>query len=384
MILERYAAVVRDLLPRRRAVPSPQEAIERAVDWIYRAQDSSEDGGVSHSYLLGKEWAPSYPETTGYIIPTLLNWYRVSGDRRARERALEMAEWECEIQYPDGGVMASVVGRPDARPVVFNTGQVIFGWLAAYRETKDPRFLTASTRAAEWLLEKLADNVTWHSHGSMGEDLVHTYNVRTCWALLEWVKSRELEDDSRTRIKRVVAWTLQQDRGNGWFDHNCLNDNRAPLLHTIAYTARGLLECGVILDDEVCLAAAQRTADSLVNMVRGNGSIAGRFDEHWKEAAPWSCLTGMAQMSIVWQRLYQITGKDQYVAAAQAVNLFLRSRQDTRNSNLGIRGGIAGSFPISGSYGKYRYLNWATKFYVDAMLAEAYPDVSKAGTHDAG
>ena len=207
MILERYAAVVKDLLPLRRAVPSPEKAIREAVEWIYRAQDSSADRGVGHSYMLGKGWAPSYPETTGYIIPTLLNWYRISGDQRARDRALEMAEWEHEIQLPDGGVMASVVGRPDPRPVVFNTGQVIFGWLAAYRETKDTRYMTASTRASHWLLEKLGDHDTWDSHGNMGADLAHTYNVRTCWALLEWVKLKEPQDDSREKIKKVVAWS---------------------------------------------------------------------------------------------------------------------------------------------------------------------------------
>lgn len=167
-MLERYVRIVNDFLPNRRAFPPVDVAIREAVGWIYRAQDSSNDQGVSHSYLLGKGWAPSYPETTGYIIPTLLNWYKVSGDPTARERALEMAEWECEIQYPDGGIMGSVVGRPDAMPVVFNTGQVVFGWLAAYKETGDSQFLNASTLASRWLLDKLAGDDTWLSHGSMG------------------------------------------------------------------------------------------------------------------------------------------------------------------------------------------------------------------------
>ena len=151
-MLERYAALVRDLLPVRRPVPPIETAIREAVGWIYRAQDSSEDRGVGHSYLLGKGWAPSYPETTGYIIPTLLNWSRISGEGEARERALQMAEWECAIQFPGGGVMASVVGRPGARPVVFNTGQVMFGWLAASRETQDPRFRQSAAAAGDTAL----------------------------------------------------------------------------------------------------------------------------------------------------------------------------------------------------------------------------------------
>ena len=36
-----------------------------------------------------------------------------------------------------------------------------------------------------------------------------------------------------------------------------------------------------------------------------------------------------------------------------------------------IAGGVKGSFPVSGGYGPYEYLNWAAKFFVDANLLEA-------------
>ena len=35
-----------------------------------------------------------------------------------------------------------------------------------------------------------------------------------------------------------------------------------------------------------------------------------------------------------------------------------------------IRGGVQGSFPIDGWYGKWQYLNWACKFMIDANRAE--------------
>jgi hypothetical protein len=34
------------------------------------------------------------------------------------------------------------------------------------------------------------------------------------------------------------------------------------------------------------------------------------------------------------------------------------------------RGGIKGSFPVDGSYGKFQYLNWACKFFIDSHLLE--------------
>ena len=36
----------------------------------------------------------------------------------------------------------------------------------------------------------------------------------------------------------------------------------------------------------------------------------------------------------------------------------------------GTRGGIKGSFPVDGDYGRFEYLNWACKFFIDANLLE--------------
>jgi len=36
----------------------------------------------------------------------------------------------------------------------------------------------------------------------------------------------------------------------------------------------------------------------------------------------------------------------------------------------GLRGGVKGSCPFDGDYGRYEVLNWATKFFVDALLLD--------------
>ncbi|MCP5414899.1 MAG: hypothetical protein H6961_09870, partial [Chromatiaceae bacterium] len=76
-------------------------------------------------------WAPSYPETTGYIIRTFYRYAAIANDDDARRRARRMADWEIDIQHPTGGVLAGALGD-SAQPTVFNTGQVIFGWVRAY------------------------------------------------------------------------------------------------------------------------------------------------------------------------------------------------------------------------------------------------------------
>ena len=50
------------------------DAVTEALAWIARAQDNSTsaDGGVARHYCLISGWGPSYPETTGYIVPTVI------------------------------------------------------------------------------------------------------------------------------------------------------------------------------------------------------------------------------------------------------------------------------------------------------------------------
>src|SRR4051812_11872639 len=74
------------------------EQLDAAYQWICTAQDATPDGGVSGCYNLLHGWAGSYPETTGYIIPTLLHYGRTKRIADARTRAIRMADWENEVQ----------------------------------------------------------------------------------------------------------------------------------------------------------------------------------------------------------------------------------------------------------------------------------------------
>src|SRR4051812_35023202 len=99
--------------------PGIERALDEAVAWIGRAQDFSKtrDGGAARHYSLLDGWGSSYPETTGYIVPTLLNVARTrSGPAAAaaRQRARRMLDWMVAIQLPQGGFQGGMV---DQEPV---------------------------------------------------------------------------------------------------------------------------------------------------------------------------------------------------------------------------------------------------------------------------
>ncbi|MBK7717589.1 MAG: hypothetical protein IPI38_19665 [Gemmatimonadetes bacterium] len=105
-------------------------------------------------YFQGQGWQPSYPETTGYLIPTLLEAARVLEDPALVDRALRAARWEIAIQLESGAVQGGVIGE-GRTPAIFNTGQVMFGWLAAFEHTGEgstpmPSVAPAATWYSRW------------------------------------------------------------------------------------------------------------------------------------------------------------------------------------------------------------------------------------------
>lgn len=352
--------------------------IRAAVQWLCRAQDVSGDGGVARSYSLvynpffkRRGWTPSYPETTGYIIPTFFDYFRLTGDREIFARAVRMVEWESRVQMKSGAVMGGTVDAAPS-PAIFNTGQVIFGWTRAYVETGNAAFLNSAARAGDFLIREQDPDGAWRkklSNFATSRIDTYVYNTRTAWALL-YLHSVTNEPGFRDAAVRNMEFALTQQLENGWFRNNCLYSPAEPLLHTIAYSIRGILESGILLKDQRYINAAKKAADALMLNLRSDGSLSGRFNDRWEPRTDWSCLTGNAQTGIIWGRLYQTTGETKYLEPLKRVNGFLKSVQLMGAKNPDLYGGITGSYPVNGVYGKHEILNWAVKFFIDSLMME--------------
>lgn len=372
---ELFRLVLRDVLRRRAAAPRDLAVhLESAMQWLCRAQDATGSGGVARSYCVAwnpffgtRGWLAAYPETTGYIIPTMFDYGRMRNDEEMRRRAIRMADWEIEVQMPCGAVQGGIIGMPPT-PAVFNTGQVILGWVRAAQETGDHRYLRSAERAAIFLMQHQDADGSWRRNlSAYAKPGPQTYNTRTAWALVElgeMTGAREFRDAGIRNIE--VALTRQL--GNGWFAGNCLDNDDAPLTHTIAYATRGILESGLLLKEERYITAARRTADALARAQRADGSLAGRYDREWQPVVRWTCLTGNAQVAINWLRLAELVGEAKYRAAAARALRFLATVQNLDAAEGGVRGGIAGAYPIYGDYGTFEYLNWAAKFFAEGLL----------------
>ncbi len=343
--------------------------LDACINWLCLAQDATADGGVSQTYLVRSgHWANSYPETTGYIIPTFYSYASLRGRDDIRARARRMLDWECEIQLPDGGVVAGAWGDSD-QPTIFNTGQVLFGWVRGYEEEADGRYRDAAVKAARWLVQAQDEDGCWRRFGSpMTGKSVNTYNTRSAFGLLR-VHALTGEAIFLEAAVRNAEWALTMLRDNAWLEQNCLQDSTQPFTHTIAYAMRGLMEIGAYAEREDLLQAARRIGDAVLDRLPPDGWLAGRFDSEWRPTVRWSCLTGDCQFAINWARLFQLTDDNRYREAVSRILGFVK-RTHKLDGQIEERGGIKGSHPVNGGYHPWQYPNWAAKFFADALMLE--------------
>jgi len=342
-----------------------EQRLSAAIHWIEYAHAAMGDGGISKGFdLLRNRWAPSYPETTGYTIPTLLNAAVTLERPELRALALSLADYLLKSTTPEGGVGHWASLRP--YPIVFDTGQVLFGWLAAFDASGDERYLGAAMRAGDWLVSVQDSSGSWKGHQHLGVEKV--IDTRVAWALLE-LYCYTHQDSYRQAAVRNLEWAKQQQDTDGWFQRCAFVEGEDPSTHTLAYTVEGLFECGCLLNEVRHIKAAQLTADALLIRQHSDGRLASTYCSTWRETSRSSCLTGNCQMSCLWLRFYNLSGDIRYLDGARKAITFVAATQDLRTSNANIRGAIAGSYPIYGRYERFKYPNWAAKFFIDALLA---------------
>jgi uncharacterized protein YyaL (SSP411 family) len=361
--------VTRDVRGKDSPILADEHHVDAAVGWLYESQDVTGCGGSAAAYNLVLGWQGAFPETSGYIVTTLYDYATVTGSPEAAERAERMASWLLGLQNEDGSYSGyDTLGRDTGR-TVFDTGQIVFGLLRAGVETGDERYHEAAEEACDWLVDVQSPDGFWDRHTYSGTH--RTYACRVAWALLE---AEEILGSDRYRDAAIanLEWTVTKQRANSWFDNCAFTAGDDPFLHTIAYTVRGLLEGGIALDDEPLFEAASRTADRLLTIQDETGLLRGQYGPQW-EPRRYYCLTGNAQMAIVWYRLHQTTGDERYRVAARRTLEFLKSKQRLSGPPQ-VRGGLRGSDPVWGRYMYLRYPNWAAKFFIDAFQVADLPE----------
>ncbi len=366
----------RDILASPERVLDDDVHMRAAVDWLLHSQAVTGTGGFAAAYSFKDGWLPPYPETTGYIIPTLFDAHPVLGDARLCRAALTAAGWLQDIQLPSGAIQSGYWGTDPQGfwttqpvPAVFNTGQVVLGWNRTFQETGDQRFLDASMRACRFLVECIDEDGIFRRGLSPGPtNPTRAYYTRVASAMA-WTARLTGEARFETAARRHLDWVVGQQQPDGWFRHASFQDDDTPLTHTMAYTAEGLLDAGELLDEGRYVEASQRHVMAAAQACEQRGVfLPAHFTSGWKSTDRYCCVPGNAQFATLWCRHGRRAGDLPLVNAGLKMVDWLKQRQALDNVEPGIRGGLSGAWPIDGGYSVYCYVNWAAKYFVDALL----------------
>lgn|SRR5215469_5235304 len=339
------------------------EALRLLILWIRNAQRP--DGGIAAYYSLLNGYSASYPEVTGYLVPTLYDFACTTGDEKARVCGERATRWLQSLQMSSGAFPGGLHGDK-AQFSVFNTGQILQGLTRSYAETRNSQVLEAAVSAAEWLTHVQQEDGSWSGLGAY-QNIAHTYYIMVSWALAQLSESVE-HDRYGMAAERNLDWVLAHAKPSGWIEGiNLLG--HPTYLHFIAYVIQGLLECGMVRRRSDAIQAAANSAWVLLRKFETNKHLLGAYNADFKGGLKFTCLTGNAQMSCVWLRLFEVTKDLRYLNAALKVNEMLKELLPL-GGGKGVLGGVSGSSPIWGAYQPMRYISWGGKFLADALILE--------------
>ncbi len=351
--------------------PGYEERVDAGLAWLCRAQDQGSDRGFSYGYTVRGGWQPSYVETTGYIITTFLQAAERLGRPELTERAVEAGDWLLSAQLADGSFPNPGLSPTDG--VVFDTGQDLFGLLALAEKGHGERFDDGARQAMTWLVKVADDESRWTRNTF--NSIPHVYNSRVAWAQAK--AALRFDDEAAAAVARAnLDWACSQQLDNGWFDNCAFTVGAPPFTHTTAYAGRGLLEAGLLLDDQRYVDAAVGVARAAGRHLRADGRLPGRIGTDDTAASSSVCLTGSAQFAIIWFTLAAASGDAIMVDWARRAVDAVGRQQDLGGPDE-TRGAIKGSSPVWGRYAPLGYPNWATKFFVDAVFGAIDADAGE-------
>lgn len=329
-----------------------------SIDWLIQSKHASGGASAYHAPLLG--WSKPYPETTGYIIPTLLEYYHYSEYKPAYETAIEFGEWLLSIQSDEGYWFAGQHPPKKEDPSVFNTGQILFGLISLFKETNDSKWADSLDKATEWLCRSIDEHGTWKS--GHYRDFNPTYYSRVAWPIL-WVSTVLDNETYREKAVLVLDSLVKKRNPNGTFSGWGFDKHGPAFTHTIAYTLRGFMESSTLLDDwQRYGAKTEHALEKFYTLAElKNGRLAGQYDEQFAGTESYSCITGNFQIALCLMRWYERENDLRLLnAASKLIEYSVKSQSSS--------GAIPGSKPFWGKYMMFRYPNWSAKFCADALL----------------
>ena len=359
---------------------SNREHIDLVLSWLNFAIGKSADGGIPHMVDLRQfvsqgrvTFAPSYPETTGYMLCTLIFGLRHKMLTLSRAKIDRITNYLLSVQRPDGAMPGS---GNETRELAFDTGQVLTGLVAYYRHVEQrPEVGSSIARAADWLAAQVGADGAYSAASCYNG--ARAYYVRATIGLLQAAIAFG-RSDWLDAAARNGEWTFRQRFGRSWFERFSFEDGAFQNLHGIAYTLRGLIDLGRHLCRPEYVEYSKCCIDQIFSRAYPAlpvpnsipGHFARSFTKHRRTISP----TGMCQIALccfLLDRLYQ---SPIYSRHASELIATVKRFQFRGFAEPALNGLLPGSWPITGPYMHCALPNWPIKFFLDGLYIQEGAD----------
>ena len=345
--------------------------LANAVEFLVKSIDYKTNGSsaiYSKLFYPFKGWSNPYPETSGYIIPTFLELSKNDKFTNLEDKAVKMGEWLLSIQNSDGSFPGGTYSSKNNSRSIFNTAQIIIGLVSLSNKTSKKKYINSIHKAALWLAKNQESDGTWKNF-QYHKSFSPSYYTRVAWPMLMAYK---LVNDKIILEAAVLSLdnTLLKVQNNHMIKDCGFKPNSYAFLHTISYTLRGFLESFLILKDKKYFDVAYNLSFLLLKKYELKKNIGGAYYEDLKPIDWYRCITGEAQLAIIWLIIFKYNNDIRFLNSASKLIDSISKTQVKYSSLIFKKGGLFGSYPFYGRYISFRQPNWATKFYIDSLLLE--------------
>lgn len=302
-----------------------------------------------------RAWSKPYPETTGYLIPTLIQLEKQM-DIKTSNLVDSCIQWLAkEVQHKDGAFPS--LYADNTRPSLFNSAQIALGFYAYAK--KSDQYKAEELKLTEWLAEHICIS---EKDIHYKEDFVPTYYSRVVWPslLLGLKHGHEVLLEGCKKLLGILLQRIDKS----YFPLQAGFQGDIAFTHTLAYTVRGIMESALLLEDDSLLELCKHQIDAQIQVMQSNNMIiAGQYGPGWEGDYSFRCLAGEWQWIIIFLKAVNLFNERSYL------NLSSQLIEKMPGSGfLYPEGAVSGSWPFWGKYMPLKAPNWAAKFALDALL----------------
>ncbi|MDR0307496.1 MAG: methyltransferase domain-containing protein [Chitinispirillales bacterium] len=287
---------------------------EKALNWL--KNNTHQTGGI----LIHSKAHESYPEVTGYIIPTLI-------DYGMKDFALELGQWLLTKQQPNGGFL----GAGSNKVFLFDVGQVLRGLLALSDTSKLIR--TGAERVMHCLYNGMLDGGKTgfiRQYDNYGNGIIpEGIMLYTLPPFIEAARKFEFPQYIEAAEKCIDFYMA----GERFLD-------KKTLLHFLSYEIEAMIDlgrCSDVLD--------------ILSFFANNQNIDGTVRAY--ESVEWVCIPGLSQLAVCWYKAGMSAPADKAM--------------EWLDANQSLSGGFLGSVGNGANYFPKNEPSWAVKYYLDAQ-----------------